>query len=143
MSSSIIIFFSFFKWDLLDCLPDVTEVYVTMWTLHLSHFHICWRSFCAEREYMFAQVCVCVCACVRVYMSYPHLRDRGRAAGCVPAGYLQERAAPRPAPPPRTETTGTQTGSSPGSYRTSCSYHTATSATRYSVNKQVSFSVAF
>lgn len=75
-----------------------------------SFVTILYMFFCGVCEYIFAQL-LCV------FISYPHLPDRGHAGGCVPAGYRQARAALRPAPPPHTERTGNQTGSSPGSYR--------------------------
>ena len=87
--------------DPYDHIPDMIEVNIT------SKSFICHTSLYALNTYLFR---CCVCSC-------PHLPDRGPAGGCVPAGRLQVRAAPLPAPPPHTERTGTRTGSSPGSYR--------------------------
>lgn len=71
---------------------------------------------------MFPEMCCCslrvhvrVCVCVCESMRCPHLPDRVNAGGRGPAGCLQARAAPLPAPPPHTATTGSQTGPSPGS----------------------------
>lgn len=58
---------------------------------------------------------ICVCSGVDVFVFEAHLRDKGPAGGCEPAGCLQATAAPRPAPPPRTGRTGTQTEPAPGS----------------------------
>lgn len=59
--------------------------------------------------------CPFVCVCVCVIRS--HLPGRALAGARVPAGCRWVRAARRPAPPPRTEKTGNQRGSSPGSCR--------------------------
>lgn len=73
--------------------------------------------------YVGVSVCLCLCeqVCANVSVRLrlvPHLPDRGRAGGCVPAGCRWARASLLPAPPPHTEKTGPQTGSAPGSYNT-------------------------